>query len=124
MIGIYTILWILFSHWVCDFVLQTDNMALGKSKNMSDLLDHTGVYSLCMFMMLFGLVEFTDFTWWDNLGLCTISFFVHTTQDYFTSRINARLWAQEKRHEFFVSVGFDQFLHFAQLLFTYKILMP
>lgn len=40
------ILIIIFTHWVADFVLQTDKQAKGKSKNFEDLFSHTQTYSL------------------------------------------------------------------------------
>ena len=51
-----------------------------------------------------------------------ITFICHTVTDYFTSRLNSKLWAKGDVHNFFVSVGFDQVLHYAQLFLTYKIL--
>ena len=51
-----------------------------------------------------------------------ITFITHTITDYFTSRLNSRLWAKGDVHNFFVSVGFDQVLHYVQLFLTYQIL--
>jgi len=42
--NIIEILLILFLHWFADFVLQTDKMAQGKSKNWTDLISHTLTY--------------------------------------------------------------------------------
>ncbi len=76
------------------------------------------------------------------LYFMVITFIAHTVIDYFTSRLNSKLWARaeywRKRtetdspgypelqgrfvHRFFVSIGFDQLLHFIQLLLTYWIL--
>ena len=113
----YLVLWILFAHWVADFLFQNDRMALGKSENWSDLLDHTVLYSFLMFLAIVPFVGLVV-----GLTFYTVTLFCHTAQDYFTSRLNKKLWAENKRHWFFVSVGFDQFLHFAQLLITYSLL--
>ena len=74
-----------------------------------------------------------------------ITFICHTITDYFTSRLNSKLWAKAtywgsdemKRlypidcpenkhgkyvHNFFVSIGFDQVLHYIQLFLTYSLL--
>jgi len=51
-----------------------------------------------------------------------ITFVAHTITDYFTSRLNSKLWAEGKVHWFFVSIGFDQILHYIQLFSTYQIL--
>jgi len=37
--------------------------------------------------------------------------------------INAKLWAKGDVHNFFVSIGFDQVLHYIQLFITFKYLM-
>ena len=116
MISVSTVLIILFLHWVADFVFQTDKMAQGKSKNWADLLSHTVVY-------MGAFIPFMVITMGANgILFCLITFVVHTIQDYFTSRLNSRLWKEGKIHYFFVSIGFDQFLHFSQLLLTYKLL--
>lgn len=51
-----------------------------------------------------------------------ITFIFHTITDYFTNRLNSKLWAKGDVHNFFVSVGFDQCLHYVQLFLTYYLL--
>ena len=121
MINIYIVLGILFIHWVADFLFQTDKMATGKSKNWTDLLNHTATYSLIWFIPIFIMIYFfhhSPYLW----IFPYITFICHTITDYFTSRLNSKLWKEQKVHWFFVSVGFDQFLHYTQLLFTYYVL--
>lgn len=116
------VFFILFVHWIADFVLQTDKQAKGKSKNWSDLLDHTTMYSAAWIPSLVLWLYITDT---ELLTILPIGKFVlitlvaHTITDYFTSRINSRLWQQGQVHNFFVSIGFDQLLHYAQLFLTY-----
>jgi len=117
MITITEVLAILFIHWIADFILQTDKQAKGKSKNWGDLLSHTFSYSMCWGITIFFLPH-----WFDALIFIGITFICHTITDYFTSRLNSRLWAEGKVHNFFVSVGFDQWLHYAQLFITYQLL--
>jgi hypothetical protein len=112
---------ILIIHWFADFVLQTDKQAKGKSKNWTDLINHTYVYS--MIWMIIGcilyIINLIDF----NFPLFTlITWVIHTITDYFTSRLNSKLWEEGKTHSFFVSVGFDQILHYVQLFSTYYFL--
>ena len=114
-------------HWLADFVLQTDKQAKGKSKNWSDLLSHTFNYSIIWWCV--GLVylafSFMKFPIQPTSNLLPIFYFglitfiAHTITDYFTSRLNSKLWEQGKVHNFFVSVGFDQYLHYLQLFLTY-----
>lgn len=125
---IITILSVLFIHWVADFVCQTDKMAQGKSKNWTDLISHTGLYSavwlipVCILIGINVPHQTTEFYVSMSLWFCIITFIVHTLTDYFTSRLNSKLWADKKVHYFFVSIGFDQWLHYVQLFLTFKFL--
>lgn len=147
MLTLTEIFLILIVHWIADFVLQTDKQARGKSKNWSDLLNHTFTYSLVFGIVMLFLLSITK----PNIGIYLPSIFFsitlicHTITDYFTSRLNSKLWYQatfwqnsfnkEKygeaycnsmtgkyTHYFFVSVGFDQILHYVQLFLTYYLL--
>lgn len=125
-INIWVVLAILGIHWIADFILQTDKQAKGKSKNWSDLLAHTSIYTVSFF--LFYIIYYNFQTPVGNgfnermMWFFPITFICHTATDYFTSRINSQLWKQQRTHDFFVSVGFDQLCHFVQLLLTYQLL--
>jgi len=122
--NLITIFVVLLTHWVADFILQTDKQAKGKSKNWSDLLAHTFTYSTMWIFascLLIGYENKGQATQWYVIhaflfGLVT--FICHTITDYFTSRLNAKLWAKGDVHNFFVSIGFDQVLHYIQLFLT------
>jgi hypothetical protein len=111
---------ILIIHWFADFVLQTDKEAKGKSKNWSDLLSHTSFYSL--FWLLCGIALLGVVGISNAVVFTLITFIAHTITDYYTSRLNSKLWADGKVHSFFISIGFDQVLHYVQLFTTYWIL--
>lgn len=116
---------ILIIHWIADFILQTDSQAKGKSKEWKPLLQHTFNYSLFWAIPILFIFP-TDWTTYqyvlNALLFVGITFVAHTITDYFTSRLNSKLWAQGKVHNFFVSIGFDQILHYVQLFLTYWIL--
>lgn len=115
---------ILIIHWIADFILQTDSQAKGKSKEWKPLLTHTFNYSMVWYtagLVLFFINPSIDM-WVNIIYFTTITFITHTITDYFTSRLNSRLWAQGKTHEFFVAVGFDQILHYVQLILTYILI--
>lgn len=99
-------------HWLGDFVWQTDEMAIKKSSDNYWLFAHCAVYSM-VFIWL-------GFTFW------ILNFAIHFHVDYVTSRINARLWANNRRHEFFMMIGLDQLIHIATLmaLFYYTWVLP
>lgn len=129
---------LLILHFLGDFILQSNWMALGKSKSWYPLLIHTLVYSACF--LPFGLL------FW------AITFVTHTATDFFTSRWTSKLWFiplepitdyvkdvehdcpgpkwsthfasidARKRHWFFVAIGADQLIHFTTLALTYRLL--
>jgi hypothetical protein len=125
------------SHFVGDFLLQSNWMALGKSKRLVPLLTHALVYSLCFL--------------WLGPAFVAITFLCHTITDFCTSRLTSSLWFvsentatwiegcacgdrecwtttvvydSAKRHWFFVVIGFDQLLHQIQLLTTLLAILP
>lgn len=106
MIPVKIVVWLLFIHWVADFVFQSDWMAKNKSKSNDALLIHCFAYGAVIGVMtlnpLFGLINGT----------------IHFPVDYVTSRINSKLWEAKQVHWFFVSIGFDQFIHFVTLILT------
>lgn len=116
------ILGILGVHWIADFVFQNDKMAQGKSKNWTDLLNHTTLYSSVWFCIGVALCIFTKIIFIQVFMFWIVTFLSHTATDYYTSRVNSKLWEEKKVHQFFVSIGFDQWLHYAQLFTTYWIL--
>ena len=123
------ILGIIIVHWVADFVLQSDEDAKGKSKYMKNLVSHTLLYSLFWITPLLAYATLSDFYHLkvnniihNTFDFVVITFIFHTITDYFTSRLNAKLWAEQKTHSFFVSIGFDQVLHYAQLFITFYII--
>lgn len=101
-----SVVFLLFAHFYADFRLQTDWQATNKSSNNWALTKHVGAYSAVMAFVTL------------NLTFGIVTFVCHWLTDYVTSRLNARMWAAGRRHDFFVGVGFDQWLHQLQLLTT------
>lgn len=113
---IEVILIILFAHFVADFVMQTDQMAINKSKSNWWLAIHVGAYSLSMLILTAWLDAWSPqiIMWVATNG------FLHFITDYFTSRMNSKLYQNNMRHWFFVGIGADQFIHYACLLLTFQ----
>lgn len=108
------IILIAFIHWFADYVLQTCYLAKNKSKSLRVLLTHTALYSVCWFAL------------WPFLGMNTIyfvgiTFIAHTLTDFFTSKLNSKFKNEKNERGFYISVGFDQFLHYAQLFLTFNL---
>jgi len=108
-----TIMSIIAVHWIADFVLQTDWQAKNKSSNNKALFAHVTSYTVALYVyaIIFLPVEVV-YLWTFSNSL------LHLITDYFTSRINTYLWSKGRVHDFFVSVGFDQVIHYACLFGT------
>lgn len=99
------IVWI---HFVADFIMQTDKMALGKSSSVKWLSFHVGVYSLPW--LIFG---------WKY---AVVNGCLHWLTDFWSSKATSSLWKREKRHWFFVVIGADQAVHLTCLLSTIPLM--
>ena len=128
------LLTLLSVHFVADFILQNDWMAINKSRRWDALTIHVVVYSMA-FAVIFGV----------KFGI--ITFLTHFITDAVTSRLTRRLYWLEpmpveymprdtvhrggrvlywdlddgrwhSRHWFFVVIGLDQLIHFYTLVWT------
>jgi len=120
----YLIIWLLAVHWVGDFILQSSEMALQKSTSNDWLSTHVGVYSVVLlagasiYNGIFGYLTGSVFTLGALLVFIALNGVLHWVTDYFTSRLSARLWKAERRHDFFVCLGGDQLVHAITLILT------
>jgi Protein of unknown function (DUF3307) len=97
---------LLATHWVGDFVLQTNFQASNKSKRLDALSLHVATYTVTLFVaaiILFGVMTAVIFA--------AINGALHFATDYITSRASSKLWEEQNWHRFFVMIGFDQLIH-------------
>ncbi len=106
---IHLVVSVLFAHWIADFVLQTRWMAENKSHSFKALGFHVVVYGLVMWVMLFNLVS----PQWILINVA-----LHFAIDSITSKLNTYFWQNGQKNAFFITVGFDQFLHSFFLIAT------
>lgn len=99
---------LLFTHFVADFLLQSDWMAINKSTSWRALTVHVLLYSVCFL--------------WLGPMFTLITFLTHFATDAITSRATAYLYKKNERHWFFVVIGLDQLIHQFTLLYTWEIL--
>lgn len=114
LIDVEIVLWILIAHFVGDFIMQTDDMAKGKSKDNVVLLHHVTWYSIPLIFV--ACLTEIGALW------VIINAIAHFVIDYFTSRRSSRLWSEGKVHDFFVTVGFDQLLHYTCLIGSFCVI--
>ena len=112
---------ILLIHWVADFVLQTHNQAINKSKEWIPLLEHTLTYSL-VWLVIAGIYGIIINNIWIGFYFFLPTVICHTITDYFTSRWVKKSFDKQDYHNGFVKIGLDQILHYIQLFTTYWIL--
>jgi len=119
------IITILVAHFIADFVMQTDEMAKGKSHSNRWLTQHVLVYTAVLatpvgfsFTFTGTYPAFVFFILW-----LMVNGLAHFVTDYFTSRWSSSLWKQGRTHDFFVVIGLDQTIHFITLFITAKWLL-
>jgi phage-related holin len=107
---------LVFLHFIGDFMLQSDKDAKCKSTSFKCLISHTTTYTIPFLIgNFFYPVELVA-------AFVVITFIAHTITDYFTSKLNSRLWKSGNMHNYFVALGFDQALHYIQLFVTFYLL--
>jgi len=104
---IYLLFWI---HWIADFILQTDKMALNKSRSWKWLSAHIAVYTACLLPLGFAFA--------------VVNGLAHFVTDAITSRLTSYLYQKGDRHNFFVVIGLDQASHLTVLIATMPLMEP
>lgn len=132
--SLITILIIIYIHWVADFIFQDEKWALNKSKNNTDLFFHVLTYSTiwlfasCLLLWYVRQNETTEWYVYSSILFFLITFNCHFITDYITSRIVSKKFANKEygssipNFGSFTVIGFDQFLHYAQLFITFYLL--
>jgi hypothetical protein len=113
---IHKLIYILLIHFLADFALQTYEQATNKSTSDKWLFYHVSTYSLMWFLAILALGN--DI--YDALAFTFATFFFHFTTDWITSRIGKPFWEKNDYHNGFVVVGFDQVLHYIQLICLFQ----
>lgn len=115
---IWAISILLIGHFVADFVMQSDTMAMNKSKSWRWLSAHVLVYS-CGLLAAAVLILSPIAALFYVAGNAVL----HFITDAITSRLTAYLYAKAERHWFFVAIGFDQLVHALTLIWTLEWVM-
>lgn len=104
-------------HWFADFCLQTHWQASNKSKRNDALalhvLSYTAMLAVWVALAFGGVADIrtmTFFVIWNGI--------LHFLTDWCTSRLSSAFYVKQDWHNFFVVIGFDQFLHQLTLALT------
>lgn len=108
------LLWLVWLHFVADFILQSDWVAGKKSSDNAVLVYHVSLYSL----------PFAPFVLWylspeNAAAFILVNAVAHFVTDYITSRMTSKLYKAGERHWFFVVIGADQAIHMSTLFLTF-----
>lgn len=132
------LLLLIFAHFVGDFPLQSHWMAKNKATSADALLAHVSVYTgtLVIFIMGYLFIYPIENTGGAVILFGCIIFLSHLLTDMITSRITGVIFESavkdlksgldnefgRKYHDYFVVIGFDQFIHIASIWLALKIL--
>lgn len=114
----YLIVYVLFLHFLADFVFQTNWMAAGKYKSWRILSVHVCEYLIVLWIGL------APFKW--KYAYCFLNSGIHFFVDAISSRLTHRFYEQMRNPDkrevaqkcFWITIGFDQFIHVAILIST------
>jgi len=113
MIEILALVW---THFIADFILQTDRVALNKSRNTGILFEHVAIYSLAFIPVCAVWLSL-----YQGVQFCVLTAMLHFITDFFSSRACSALWKKNERHWFFVVIGLDQAIHMTCLILTWEL---
>lgn len=118
---VFLFLWIVITHWVADFIFQSDKWANTKSSSFKSLIKHTITYSIIMSVLWYPIF-LGDF---EKLYLFFIlTLITHTITDFFTSKIVKKKFDKKEygssipNFGAFTVIGFDQVIHYTTIIFT------
>jgi hypothetical protein len=121
----WVFIFLIFVHWLSDFVLQSRNMGERKGKDNFWLTLHVLVYSFATIFcwsLVFPLIKIpisAERMWLSFM----IMFAAHWITDYITSRVTGNFYSQQRWYGFFTTIGFDQVLHYIQLFTIYNYII-
>lgn len=122
----FIVLILLIIHYIADYVFQPHRIGANKWNNFDLLTEHVFTYTIIFWFIGTFSAVLLHLSYNDTIKVlyfCIITFICHLTTDYFTSKWTHRLYEEQKYHNFFLVLGFDQLLHFTQIILTYYFLI-
>lgn len=120
-IELYVVLSLLLTHFIGDFVLQTDKMAVNKSTSFKWLTIHVLTYMIPL--SLFYIILFSHVGALTILSVIIANLVLHWITDMVTSRVASYYFKNDKRGMFFKTIGLDQMIHGVTLVTLHIILL-
>ena len=115
-------IFLMFIHWIGDYVFQTGDMARYKSKSFYWLTIHVLAYTSALVLGSLILYFVLDIKLVNVSVFILVNAVLHWLTDSITSRLAAKF--KEKSDKlYYCTLGFDQFIHAACLISTYEYLL-
>ena len=108
------ILYVLFFHWVGDFICQSRWMADNKNKSTYALTIHVLTYMTVMLLSQEALAVTSSNTFQVQKAVWTyvlINGVLHWMTDFITSQFTHHFAEKKEWYKFFSTVGLDQLIH-------------
>lgn len=121
MISVWAVVILLFGHWIADFVWQPHWMGMCKSKEWWVLTQHSMRITAGGLLVSLALLPFFPVSLAGGVVWAALNGIAHFGIDAVTSRITGKLYTKQDMHNFFVVIGFDQFLHVAFAVVTFVL---
>lgn len=124
MISFYAILTILTVHTLFDYKFQTRWQADNKSKSLIALTNHVAIYTVGLSLIPVLSVYFNlgNFTLTNYFIFVLTNAILHWITDFFTSRASSEFYTRRSMANFWMTIGFDQFIHTLILFKTFILL--
>lgn len=119
MIDVKALIYVMFCHYIADFILQPRWIAEQKSKDLWVLGTHIGIYFTAMFLACTLIAS----SWKMAFLYATVNSMLHFVTDLWSSRMTSRAYERKDMVMFWNIIGLDQFLHIAGLIYTTYLLI-
>lgn len=106
-------IYVFFLHFVGDFILQSDEISKTKSKSIKALTIHICILTATLFIGMLLTIFICEFSLKNVILFVLINGVLHFAIDFVTSKVTSYFYSKGQTHNFFVTIGFDQFLHLA-----------
>lgn len=117
----WTFLYVLITHWVCDFVIQRGDMVAGTA-GKSYIINHCIKYAIAFPASMVILATFLHCGLIEFILFCFIAIGTHTLIDYFAIPIATNAFKLQKYKNGFILLGLDQLLHVSILVLSIPLL--
>lgn len=115
MIDVELMIILLFTHWVGDYLLQFNIIAIHKSQDIMWLTVHVLIYTAVIYMAV--IFRFTPE---EAFYFCVANGLLHFATDFITSKLSSKY--KDNPRLFYPIIGFDQLIHTVTLVTTVHLI--